>query len=134
PVFYVIGFIALWFHMTHGFWSMFQSCGWNGQIWLQRTKCIANWWTSIVVCLFIIEAIVFTVNANQGNYTACPVLQEQYIEMASEGNNACCESAQATCCVGAECEESACTENTCCGAEVEATAVETEETTNENQQ
>ena len=85
---YIIGFVALWFHMTHGFWSMFQTCGWNGQIWLERTKCIANWWTSIVVGLFLIEAVVFTVQANKGAYTACPELQEQYIEMVAEGQNA----------------------------------------------
>ena len=27
PIVYIIGFIALWFHMNHGFWSMFQSVG-----------------------------------------------------------------------------------------------------------
>ncbi|MBD5199256.1 MAG: succinate dehydrogenase/fumarate reductase cytochrome b subunit [Bacteroidales bacterium] len=85
---YIIGFAALWFHMTHGFWSMFQTCGWNGQIWLNRTKCIANWWTSIVIGLFLIEAIVFTVQANKGAYTSCPELQEQYIEMMAEGQDA----------------------------------------------
>ncbi|MDE6156780.1 MAG: succinate dehydrogenase cytochrome b subunit, partial [Muribaculaceae bacterium] len=27
PVIYIIGFIALWFHMNHGFWSMFHTIG-----------------------------------------------------------------------------------------------------------
>lgn len=36
PVVYIIGFIALWFHMNHGFWSMFQTAGWNNTIWLSR--------------------------------------------------------------------------------------------------
>ena len=27
PVVYIIGFVALWFHMNHGFWSMFQTAG-----------------------------------------------------------------------------------------------------------
>lgn len=85
---YLIGFIALWFHMTHGFWSMFQSCGWNGQIWIERLKCIGNWWTSIVIALFIAEAIVFTVQAKNEAYTNCPVLQEQYLEMMMEGKSA----------------------------------------------
>ena len=28
-VVYLIGFVALWFHMTHGFWSMLQTVGWK---------------------------------------------------------------------------------------------------------
>lgn len=66
PVVYIIGFVALWFHMNHGFWSMFQSCGWDNDIWINRLKCIGMWWTSIVVVLFIAEAIVFTVRAMAG--------------------------------------------------------------------
>ena len=61
PIIYIIGFIALWFHMNHGFWSMFQSCGWDNDTWLPRLKAIGFWWTTIVVLLFIAEAIVFTV-------------------------------------------------------------------------
>lgn len=121
---YIIGFIALWFHMTHGFWSMFQSCGWNGRIWFERLKCIANWWTSIVVLLFIAEAIVFTVNAKNESYLKCPELQEQYMEMSAEmelnavvpaAPGTCCEGeAVAPCCQGC-CEETACQSDTCCG-------------------
>lgn len=74
PVIYVIGFVALWFHMNHGFWSMFQSCGWNNGIWLSRLKKISAWWTSIVVLLFLAEAVVFTVNAHNGNYDSCPIV------------------------------------------------------------
>ncbi len=66
PIVYIIGFIALWFHMNHGFWSMFQSCGWDNDTWLPRLKTIGFWWTTIVVLLFIAEAIVFTVRANSG--------------------------------------------------------------------
>lgn len=66
PVVYIIGFVALWFHMNHGFWSMFQSCGWDNDTWLPRLKTIGCWWTSIVVILFIIQAIVFTIRANSG--------------------------------------------------------------------
>lgn len=64
PVVYIIGFVALWFHMNHGFWSMFQSAGWDNDIWIGRLKTIGCWWTTIVVGLFIIQAIVFSVQAN----------------------------------------------------------------------
>ncbi|MDE6765398.1 MAG: succinate dehydrogenase cytochrome b subunit [Duncaniella sp.] len=68
PIVYIIGFVALWFHMNHGFWSMFQSCGWNGSTWLPRLKTIGCWWTTIVVGLFILEAVVFTVRANSNDF------------------------------------------------------------------
>ena len=57
---YVIGLIALWFHMTHGFWSAFQSIGVSNNKWIPRFKTLGNWWSTIVVALFIIQAIVFT--------------------------------------------------------------------------
>lgn len=100
PVIYIIGFVALWFHMTHGFWSMMQTVGWNNDIWMNRLKCIGNWWTTIVVALFIAEAIVFTVNANRQTYTSCPVLQAQYAAMTEEGNAAFIEGNCAAACEG----------------------------------
>lgn len=84
PIVYIIGFVALWFHMNHGFWSMFQSAGWDNDTWLPRLKCIGAWWTSIVVALFIAQAIVFTVQAHNDTYINCPVLQEQYEEFNAE--------------------------------------------------
>lgn len=113
---YLIGFIALWFHMTHGFWSMFQSCGWNGRVWFERLKCIANWWTSIVVLMFIAEAVVFTLNAKNETYLKCPVLQEQYQEMKEaialeEGEIAPCCQAETECGQGGQCCQA---EGKCC--------------------
>lgn len=75
---YIIGFCALWFHMNHGFWSMFQTTGWNGKIWISRLKCIGCWWTSIVIGLFVIEAVTFTVQANNNYYLNNQELQNQY--------------------------------------------------------
>lgn len=39
---YVIGSVALAFHLSHGFWSAFQTIGWNNQIWMQRLKVIGT--------------------------------------------------------------------------------------------
>jgi succinate dehydrogenase / fumarate reductase cytochrome b subunit len=80
PIVYIIGFVALWFHMTHGFWSMFHTCGWDNNTWLPRLKKIAAWWTSIVVALFVAQVVVFTVQANRNYYTENEALQEQYAE------------------------------------------------------
>lgn len=81
PVVYIIGFVALWFHMNHGFWSMFQSIGWNGTAWLPRLKKISCWWTTVVVGLFIAQAIVFTVQAHKGEYLSAENLKEQYLQV-----------------------------------------------------
>jgi hypothetical protein len=84
PIVYIIGFVALWFHMNHGFWSMFHTIGWDNNVWINRFKKIACWWSSIVVALFVIQAVVFTVQANNNYYTTAPELQEQYGEFWAE--------------------------------------------------
>ncbi len=84
PIVYIIGFVALWFHMNHGFWSMFQTAGWNNDTWLPRLKKVACWWTTIVVGLFTIQAVWFTYQAKSGEYLNNPELQEQYLESMTE--------------------------------------------------
>jgi len=39
-VLYVIWFTALYLHIGHGFWSAFQTLGWNNGIWMKRLKVI----------------------------------------------------------------------------------------------
>ncbi len=120
---YLIGFIALWFHMTHGFWSMFQSCGWNGRTWMLRLKCIGNWWATIVCLLFAAEAIVFTVQAHRNVYTECPALQQQYIEMymSHDGEGAFVSPEAGMVCENAGCTNTGCVKENCtpadCGKE-----------------
>ena len=80
PIVYIIGFVALWFHMNHGFWSMFHTIGWDNNIWISRLKKISCWWTSIVIALFVLQAVVFTVRAKQNYYTENDALKEQYAE------------------------------------------------------
>lgn len=78
---YGIGFLALWFHLNHGFWSMFQSIGWNNTNWMPRLKKIGLWWTTIVVALFFAEGIVFTIKAHEKFYLTDETLREQYKDM-----------------------------------------------------
>ena len=81
PIVYIIGFIALWFHFNHGFWSMFQSIGWDNNVWIPRLKKVACVWASLVVLCFIAQAIVFTVRANENYYIKNEALREQYKDM-----------------------------------------------------
>lgn len=80
PVVYIIGFVALWFHMNHGFWSMFQSIGWNGQNWIERLKKVSCWWTTIVIALFVAQVAVFTYQAHNEEYVKNEDLKVQYTE------------------------------------------------------
>lgn len=57
---YLIGFCAIWFHITHGFWSALQTIGTANEKWIVRWKCIGWWWATIVVGLFAVEVIYFT--------------------------------------------------------------------------
>ena len=100
PVIYIIGFVALWFHINHGFWSMFQSIGWDNDLWKNRLKKIGCWWSTIVIGLFIAQAIVFTVKANCA--TCCPA--GEAVECCGgcpEAAAACCGEAPACCKEGA---------------------------------
>ena len=54
---YIVWFVAIWFHLTHGFWSMFQTVGWNGATWFKRVKVIGNIVVTVIVALFIITAL-----------------------------------------------------------------------------
>lgn len=45
---YLLWFVAIWFHLTHGFWSAFQSMGLDGKTWFPRLKCCANIVSTII--------------------------------------------------------------------------------------
>ena len=57
---YLIWFAALWFHISHGFWTAFQTLGTANDKWIPRWQCISKWWATIVFILFAVEACYFT--------------------------------------------------------------------------
>ena len=61
---YILWFVALWFHLCHGFWSMFQTVGWNNKLWLARLRVIGIIVASIIVLMFIAVAVNSFVEAN----------------------------------------------------------------------
>ena len=61
---YIIWFIALFLHLEHGFWSMFQTIGWSNKKWLKRTKVIGIIVAAIIVLLFVATAINAYMEAN----------------------------------------------------------------------
>ena len=78
---YGIGFAALWLHLNHGIWSMFQSVGWDNTKWIARFKKLALGWSTFIFLVFMAEGIVFTVKAHEGYFKTNPTLREQYKDM-----------------------------------------------------
>ena len=62
PVFavlYIVWFFAIWFHLTHGFWSAIQTLGWNGHIWFNRWRIIGIVYVTIIMLMFLAVVIAF---------------------------------------------------------------------------
>lgn len=62
PVFtvlYLVWFAAIWFHLSHGFWSSMHTLGWNGKTWFNRWKLIGIIYTTILMLGFTVVALAF---------------------------------------------------------------------------
>ena len=67
---YLVWFAAIWFHLVHGFWSMFQTIGWNNKKWLGRLKVIGIIVAGAIVLLFICTAVNAYVESLGGTASA----------------------------------------------------------------
>ncbi len=54
---YIIWFISVLLHLTHGFWSMFQTVGWCSQTWMKRLKVIGKIVASIIFLMYLAVAV-----------------------------------------------------------------------------
>lgn len=54
---YILAFVALWFHLTHGFWSALHTVGWNNTIWMKRIKVFGNVFSTLICLGFMIVAL-----------------------------------------------------------------------------
>ena len=81
-VLYVIWIVAIWFHLSHGFWSAMQTIGINGKIWFNRWKVIGIIYVTILMALFLIVVLAFA-------FGLAPSL--------CCGGGSCCEAAAACC-------------------------------------
>ena len=63
-IIYLVWFFALWMHLTHGFWSAFQTIGWSGEKWLKRTKVIGIIYATLLMGGFAVTAIVACLRAH----------------------------------------------------------------------
>ena len=61
---YLIWFAAVWLHLVHGFWSMFQTVGWSNEIWMKRLKVIGVVVASLICLAFTAVAVNAFLHAN----------------------------------------------------------------------
>ena len=58
-VLYVVWLAALWFHLSHGFWSAMQTLGINGKVWFDRWKTIGLVYTTLLMLGFWVVVLAF---------------------------------------------------------------------------
>ena len=62
PVFvvlYIIWLVAIWFHLSHGFWSALQTLGWSGKTWFCRWKTIGLIYVTLLMLCFLVVVLAF---------------------------------------------------------------------------
>ena len=62
-VLYIVWLCALWFHLTHGFWSAMQTIGLNGKTWFCRMKVISMCYATLLFAGFIAVVLWFYVSS-----------------------------------------------------------------------
>ena len=60
---YLLWFVALFLHLIHGFWSMFQTVGWDGKVWFKRIKVIGVIVAALIVLMFVATAVNAAIQA-----------------------------------------------------------------------
>ena len=87
PVFvviYIVWLVAIWFHLSHGFWSAMQTLGWSGKTWLCRWKMIGFIYVTLLMLAFLVVVLAFA-------FGCAPSL-------CCDGAADCCKEAAAACC------------------------------------
>ena len=56
---YVIWIVAIWFHLSHGFWGALQTLGWNGKTWFCRWKLIGMIYVTLLMLMFLVVVLAF---------------------------------------------------------------------------
>ena len=60
---YVVWLTALWFHLSHGVWSMIQTVGWANDKWYPRLKCLSTLVATLICGGFALVVIFFYIKS-----------------------------------------------------------------------
>ncbi len=61
-VLYVIWIIAIWLHLSHGFWSAMHTIGVNGKVWFKRWQMIGLVYSTLLMLGFLVVVLAFAFN------------------------------------------------------------------------
>lgn len=61
---YLVWYVALWFHLSHGIWSALQTIGWSNKIWLNRWKVVGQILATLICLGFAFVTIFFYIKGN----------------------------------------------------------------------
>ena len=70
-VLYIIWLAAIWFHLSHGFWSAMQTLGWSGKVWFCRWKVIGIAYTTVLMLAFLVVVLAFAFGCAPSLCTSC---------------------------------------------------------------
>ena len=68
---YIVWLAAIWFNLTHGVWSMFQTAGWANDKWYPRLKCLSNLVSTLICGGFALVVVFFFLKENGLLCCAC---------------------------------------------------------------
>ena len=71
-ILYLVALGALWFHLTHGFWSALHTMGINNEKWFSRWRCIGNIYVTILILGFALVVVTFFIKSFTCG-VACPL-------------------------------------------------------------
>ena len=60
-LFYVAGAILVWLHISHGFWSAFQTIGLSNSVWMKRLKFLAYFFAIVIAAGFAYIPLFFLI-------------------------------------------------------------------------
>ena len=99
-ILYVIWLVAIWMHLTHGFWSAIQTVGWSGNVWFKRWKIIGTIYVTIVMLMFLAVVVGFATGL-------APSLKCDQSKPACIEKCECLKSGAEECTCNAECQQQA---------------------------
>ena len=115
-VLYVIWIVAIWFHLSHGFWSAMQTFGWNGKTWFCRWKVIGLIYTTLLMLGFLVVVLSFAFKCAPSLCKAdcCKAKTECVMEAPCDKAAKTCDMMKACKCEDCKCDPCKCGEEKSC--------------------
>ena len=108
-VLYVIWIVAIWFHLSHGFWSSMQTLGISGKVWLNRWKKIGLVYVTALMLGFLVVVLGFAFKcAPSLCKDACCKAQTECVDKACDKAKADCDKACDKAAAGCKCTDCKC--------------------------